>query len=44
MTHMLAMPTFQVRDPVEPFILVKADDLPVQNASCPAPAVRRILA
>jgi hypothetical protein len=29
------MPALQVRDPVEPFILVKSDDLPVQNASSP---------
>jgi hypothetical protein len=27
------MPALQVRDPVEPFILMKSDDLPVQNAS-----------
>jgi hypothetical protein len=29
----LPMPAFQVRYPVEPLVLVKTDDLPVQNAS-----------
>jgi len=33
MAHVLPMPALQVRDPVEPFVLVKTDDLSVQNAS-----------
>lgn len=33
MAHVLGMPTLQVGDPVELVVLVKADDLPLQNAS-----------
>jgi hypothetical protein len=33
MAHVLSMTALQVRDPVEPFILMKSDDFPVQNAS-----------
>jgi hypothetical protein len=33
MAHVLPMTALQVRDPVEPFILMKSDDFPVQNAS-----------
>jgi hypothetical protein len=33
MAHVLPMPALQVRDPIEPLVLVKAGDLPVQSAS-----------
>ena len=33
MAHVLPVTALQVRDPVEPFVLVKTDDLSVQNAS-----------
>jgi len=33
MAHVLPMTALQVRDPVELLILVKSDDLPMQNAS-----------
>jgi hypothetical protein len=34
MPHVLRMPALQIRYPVEPLVLVEADDLSLQIASC----------